>query len=885
MIDSNNTIIRNLRTIIGPASEIVRDTDDMLNVDTTLGPVSLTLQNIKLSGLMLNPRSIFINDIGNNVSVNPITILPAGSDLVNSGVSVIININGANAVCSVANQTEWSVTGVGVVSAGIGGSGTVNRIAKFLTPTTIGNSLLFDNGVSVGVGTITPHASAVLDLTSTSQGFLYPRMTTAQRNAIAAPATSLIIFNTTTSRFEYYNGASWTAMDMNGIYGGAGTVPTSTVATVTDFVRFVSVSGGVTTEFGIGADPLGFGYSGVVNYLFNTPSSNLEAWGGIMTISGEPGWWQEVYNAANDTSGIFVGYSPAQANSYSSMYHFQDATGFYTGFEANASGEQLYSQRLALVTTPLTVNDRVLFASAAGGYLKTTTYADLVTQLGITTFYTANGSTSGARTIGLGGTLQFNHTTTPGAYFQIAGGGYVFNQTAVAGNYFEYNNNNTIFTLATNTATVTGVRSVNTSGVNPDSLVEIFAGSNQRAYLNIGPTTDFFDFYVNNTGKYAGGILGGSGAFNGSWGFGTNPTAGAKVYILSENGQGFGTVIATNNLSPAESILQVRDAANFTRFGVTATGVTLCDYRFIVGTNLGSISSSATFLTKGADSSFLTKNTEFTDGSNNRLWVMQNNGNIGHNAAASALDRLSITAGANYDGAINISAFNLASNGYGILVQGGTGNTNYNGIWSDANGGGAGIARAFYGVSGIAAGTENYGGYFSARNGSQFSVGVFASVNGGDLINAAQGVSALWASVTATESEIRRAGYFTIGQAGNVEDGLSYGNKIEMGYATAVAAETLWGTHITMTGTGAGLVQHALTTTGANIGFGTHSPSNQALVELVSTSQALLIMRMTAAQASAITPANGMMLYVTDTNGTFTVVGFWGYENSVWTKL
>lgn len=70
-----------------------------------------------------------------------------------------------------------------------------------------------------------------------------------------------------------------------------------------------------------------------------------------------------------------------------------------------------------------------------------------------------------------------------------------------------------------------------------------------------------------------------------------------------------------------------------------------------------------------------------------------------------------------------------------------------------------------------------------------------------------------------------------------------------------------------------------------NVGIGTSSPSSQALLELVSTNRALLIMRMTSTQASAITAADGMMLYVTDTNGTFISVGFWGRENGAWVKL
>ena len=42
----------------------------------------------------------------------------------------------------------------------------------------------------VGVGTSTPHVSAELDVTSTTKGFLPPRMTAAQRDAIATPAAS-----------------------------------------------------------------------------------------------------------------------------------------------------------------------------------------------------------------------------------------------------------------------------------------------------------------------------------------------------------------------------------------------------------------------------------------------------------------------------------------------------------------------------------------------------------------------------------------------------------------------------------------------------------------------------------------------------------------------
>lgn len=49
----------------------------------------------------------------------------------------------------------------------------------------------------VGIGTNSPNANAALDVVSTTQGMLFPRMTTAQRDAISSPAKGLIIFNTT----------------------------------------------------------------------------------------------------------------------------------------------------------------------------------------------------------------------------------------------------------------------------------------------------------------------------------------------------------------------------------------------------------------------------------------------------------------------------------------------------------------------------------------------------------------------------------------------------------------------------------------------------------------------------------------------------------------
>lgn len=62
---------------------------------------------------------------------------------------------------------------------------------------------------SVGIGTTTPAASAQLDVSSTTKGFLPPRMDSTARNAIASPATGLTIYNTTLKSVEVFNGTAW----------------------------------------------------------------------------------------------------------------------------------------------------------------------------------------------------------------------------------------------------------------------------------------------------------------------------------------------------------------------------------------------------------------------------------------------------------------------------------------------------------------------------------------------------------------------------------------------------------------------------------------------------------------------------------------------------
>lgn len=76
---------------------------------------------------------------------------------------------------------------------------------------------------NVGINTTTPHASAALDVVSTTQGVLVPRMTASQRGLISSPATGLLVYQSdATAGFYFYNGTSWTQLGATGPQGATG---------------------------------------------------------------------------------------------------------------------------------------------------------------------------------------------------------------------------------------------------------------------------------------------------------------------------------------------------------------------------------------------------------------------------------------------------------------------------------------------------------------------------------------------------------------------------------------------------------------------------------------------------------------------------------------
>lgn len=117
---------------------------------------------------------------------------------VSSGVTAYAPSTASNYSSTWANITQ------------IGSSAIVN-------PWVLSGNDVYNTSGEVGIGTSSPSASALLDVTSTNKGILIPRMTASQKNAISSPTTGLLIFQTDApAGFYYYNGSSWISISNPG---------------------------------------------------------------------------------------------------------------------------------------------------------------------------------------------------------------------------------------------------------------------------------------------------------------------------------------------------------------------------------------------------------------------------------------------------------------------------------------------------------------------------------------------------------------------------------------------------------------------------------------------------------------------------------------------
>jgi hypothetical protein len=137
--------------------------------------------------------------LGGNTAVN------------NSGTTMILGASGGWAGVRVPRyfETTGSISAASLLARGTYLNQTLVATANNDVLVGLDIAPTFTNGAFTGVSNIGLRIAGALIVNSTTQGFLPPRMTTTQKNAIASPASGLVVYDTTLNKLCVRGAASW----------------------------------------------------------------------------------------------------------------------------------------------------------------------------------------------------------------------------------------------------------------------------------------------------------------------------------------------------------------------------------------------------------------------------------------------------------------------------------------------------------------------------------------------------------------------------------------------------------------------------------------------------------------------------------------------------
>lgn len=239
-------------------------------------------------------------------------------------------------------------------------------------------------GVAIGSGTPTPAASAILDLQSTTQGLLPPRMTTAQRTAIASPATGLVVFDTNVGSLYLRTASAWVPLSTGstgwGVTGNTGTSPATNFLGTTDaqplVLRVNNVKAGwvgtTDANVSLGSSALVANSSGTANMAMGNSALLNNTTGAYNIAIGH----QALQSATTLNTNIAIGtYAMGLATSKSNQVAIGDSTLMNNGTGATGNTQAIRNTAvghgaLKENTTGaynVAVGNRALIANTEGG--------------------------------------------------------------------------------------------------------------------------------------------------------------------------------------------------------------------------------------------------------------------------------------------------------------------------------------------------------------------------------------------------------------------------------------------------------------------------------------------------------------------------------------
>ncbi|GET35135.1 hypothetical protein PbJCM13498_39980 [Prolixibacter bellariivorans] len=191
--------------------DVTQLTQDVANVQQQATNIQAELDNTQ-AGAGLGTDGSYTANTGTNV-ITSATDLNNADVLLDQAVTAVTTTAQTNQsnISSLDTRVQTLENNT-VSSSDFGAAGTVeaNKAIVAGSDKSVSgfNKISTDGKVTVGA-TTQPEASAIMEVNSTTQGFLPPRMTLAQIDAIASPAEGLMVYCTSLHQPLYYNGSHW----------------------------------------------------------------------------------------------------------------------------------------------------------------------------------------------------------------------------------------------------------------------------------------------------------------------------------------------------------------------------------------------------------------------------------------------------------------------------------------------------------------------------------------------------------------------------------------------------------------------------------------------------------------------------------------------------
>jgi hypothetical protein len=217
-------------------TEVLKVTDD--SVTNARGSFNVLHPSVATRSLKLGWGSIFATDSGSELTIGAVYSVPSSPQILlagnargsgantmqlqaSAGVSIATSLINPSAQLHVKGSGTTSATTALLVQNSAGAQnfkvadngsvqiGTFNFVSSTVIENTTTRLVATTGGVAVNSSYAFANASSILDVSSTTKGFLPPRMTQAQILAIAAPATGLMAYNLDIGQVCVFDGAIW----------------------------------------------------------------------------------------------------------------------------------------------------------------------------------------------------------------------------------------------------------------------------------------------------------------------------------------------------------------------------------------------------------------------------------------------------------------------------------------------------------------------------------------------------------------------------------------------------------------------------------------------------------------------------------------------------